>query len=368
MKEELSMKKYIALLLCLLLALGCVASAAEETPGKITIGTISINGAFSLRCGLPEGYRVQPLKMSQDQVVALILAEDPLKPVMQLSVAFDEAYSDVKRMNDLDDEALDLLEKTFTDMDPTVEITYGDTGLGTRLLIARQSEGSYQYIDFLSVYQGYVVEFVMVPSQTAEDKTLTEDQMRKCIDFLTDLDFVPADIPVAEEAPEIAGKTWLADLTDYDEDANTLQVSLKRGIVLDPETVAALQVGDTLVIGRDNEPIRTLEKEEDGSLLINEEIVLQFREDGVHAFMYEHEYMETFAVMAQQLPDGLVFLDYINPETGEPLETPTQHEAAELAAMMMEEGYPDFASDNVYVTFGDNGEMTKIERHYTPWQ
>lgn len=361
------MKKSIALLLCLVLALTCAVSFAEET-GKTTIGTISINGAFSLRCGLPEGYRVQPMKMSQDQVVALILSEDPLKPVMQLSVAFDEAYSDVKRMNDLDDEALGLLEKTFTDMDPTVEITYGDTGLGTRLLIAKQSEGSYHYIDFLSVYQGYVVEFVMVPSRTAEDKTLTEDQMRLCIDFLTDLDFVPAEAPAGDAEPQIAGNTWMADLTDYDEEANTLQAALKRRIILDADMAAALKEGDTLIIGKDSETIRTLEKDEDGTLLINDEITLQFREDGVHAFLYEHEYMETFAELTLQVPDGLTFLDHIDPETGEPLDTPTEHGAAEFVAMMMEGGYPDFASDNVYVTFDDNGEMAKIERHYTPWQ
>ncbi len=185
------MKKCIALLLCLILALGSAVSFAESAE-KTTIGTISINGAFTLKCALPEGYRIQPLKVNQDQVVAIVTAEDPMKPMMQLSVAFDELYAEVDRMNDLTDEQLEVLERTFTDVDPTIEITYGDTGWGTRVMMVRQSgENQLNYVDFLSVYKGYFVEFVLLPSKNAEDKTLTDEQIRMCVDFLTELDFIP---------------------------------------------------------------------------------------------------------------------------------------------------------------------------------
>ena len=129
------MKKIIAIIMSLALLLGCCGAVAAEENGKLSLGTISINGAFNLQCGLPEGYRIQPIKMTREQILAVLVSDVPENPVMQLSVAFDETYSDVDRMNDLDEEAFALLEKTFTDVDPTVEITYGDTGLGTRLLI-----------------------------------------------------------------------------------------------------------------------------------------------------------------------------------------------------------------------------------------
>lgn len=187
------MKKIISLLLCVMLILSCAVAIAEDSAEKEKIGTISINGAFDLRCKLPEGYRVQPRKLEGTQVSALIVSDKPEKPMMQLSIVFDEAYADVDRMNDLDDEALEEIERSFTDVDPTIEITYGDTGLGTRLLIARQSNDYLNYIDFFSIYKGYMVEFVVIPSQTAEDKTLTDEQYQMCIDFLTELDFVPAD-------------------------------------------------------------------------------------------------------------------------------------------------------------------------------
>ena len=39
-----------------------------------------------------------------------------------------------------------------------------------------------------------------------------------------------------------------------------------------------------------------------------------------------------------------------------------------FAAMLAAGGYPDFASDNVKVTFDENGAMVRAERRYTPWQ
>ena len=192
------MKKIISLLICMMFVFTCVAAVAEDAAEKEKIGTISINGVFDLRCKLPEGYRVQPTKLDGTQVSAWIVSDKADKPMMQLSIAFDEAYADVDRMNDLDDEAFEEIEKSFTDVDPTIEITYGDTGLGTRLLIARQSIDYMNYIDFFSIYKGYLIEFVVIPSKSAEDKTLTDEQYQMCIDFLTELDFVPAEGVVPE--------------------------------------------------------------------------------------------------------------------------------------------------------------------------
>ena len=365
------MKKIIAMLLCLALALGCAVSFAEES-GKTTLGTISINGAFTLQCGLPEGYRIQVLKMNRDQIVAMMNSGDDQAPVMQLSVAFDEAYADVDRMNDLGQEDFDLLEKSFTDVDPTVEITYGDTGLGTRLLIARQSASeTYNYIAFLSVYKGYLVEFVMVPSQKAESKILTEEQLEMCIDFLTDLDFIPTadlDLAVAVGANDLADTNWLAELSDYDAETNTMQVELMRGVELEPEEVTALKVGDTLAYGDETVVINTLQASEYGDFVINEEIELRNLGGMYHIYTYDKEYVETYATLRLEVPETLTFIDEIDPATGEILDTLTEQSAADFIALLTAGGYPDFASDNVNVTFDANGELSLIQRFYTPWQ
>ena len=215
---------------------------ATEQNGKVNLGVIDINGAFSLQCGLPEGYTMTPVRSFGDQMVAVMTSQDPAKPEMVLSVAYDPAYASVDRLNDLDDEALAVLEKTFTDVDPTVEITYGDTGLGTRLLVARQNDGGFDYLDLMSIYKGYFVEFVMVAPLTAEEKALTEEQMRLSVDFLTDLDFVP----VAGEADvraQLADSTYPADLTVENAEERTVRVVVSHALTLTPEAAAALKVG-----------------------------------------------------------------------------------------------------------------------------
>ena len=138
--------------------------------------------------------------MDNDEVLAWIISEDPAKPRMQLSIAYDETYADVDRLNDLEESGFEALEKTFIEEDPTVEISYGDTGLGTRLLIAKQVNDIYSYVDFFSIYKGYMIEFVLLPAQNSGVESLTEEQISMCIDFLTELDFDP----VAEETEEAA--------------------------------------------------------------------------------------------------------------------------------------------------------------------
>ena len=336
--------------------------------GKTELGVIDINGAFSLQCAMPEGYSIRLDKSASDQMVAVIASEDPDRPIMQLSVGYDEAYADVDRLNDLDNEALDVLEKTFVDTDPAVEISYGDTGLGTRLMIARLNDGAYDYLDFMSIYKGYFVECVLLPSESAADKILTDEQTRMCIDFLTEMDFVPAEIPMAGAAMPIANGRYIARLTDYNAENNTVQAEVMQEILLDREEVDNLQAGDTLAIGDETITVDTLEKDEDGVLVNNETYLSYAGGTDVYAFFYEHAYMETIATLTLAVPDNLVFLDYIDPATGEMLDEATEHTGAEFAAMMTEEETVDFASDNVYVSFDENGEMTTVERFYTPWQ
>jgi len=330
--------------------------------GKTDLGIIDINGAFSLQCKMAEGYIIQPLKSTSEQMIALVVSEDPAKPVLMLCVAYDEAYAKVERMNDLDEEAFAVLEKTFTDMDPTVEISYGDTGLGTRLMIVRQSENGFDYLDFLSIYKGYFVECVMIASQTAEAKTLTEDQVQMCIDFLTDMDFVPA-----QEAKAPEGR-WMANLTDYDAEAGTVKAELKHSLVADAAVVDALKVGDTLEFGQYSEVIEELEKGEEGTLIINHGSELVNYGGEYHLYVNGYEYMEPFATLTLTIPDNLEFTDGIDPATGEMLDEPVQHTAEEFKTMLAAEEIPGFAVDNTYVTFNADGNWLSVEREYAPWQ
>ena len=75
-----------------------------------------------------------------------------------------------------------------------VEISYSETGYGTKLLIAREVGSDTDFVDILAIYRGYFIEFTMTPNPKAANQSLTDEQIKMCIDFLTDVDFnVPAD-------------------------------------------------------------------------------------------------------------------------------------------------------------------------------
>ena len=362
------MKKIIALILGLAMLLCAVsAMAEEETPAKVTLGGVSINGAFTLQCGMPEGYSSTLISVTPDHLVSVLKSEDPEAPVMYLSVAYDEQYYDVERMNDLDQEALEQLEQTYIVDDPEVEITYGETGYGTLLLIARHETDTMDYVSFFSIYKGYCVEFVLAPSESAEDKNLTQEQLMISVDFLTDLDFIPAG-RVVNEKEAVAEKKFITNLTDYDAETNTVTATVMHGVPLPAAQVEALQVGDKLVAGQFSEEIRTLEKTEEGDILINGETELRKYGDEYHIYTYELEYIEVYVTMRLEIPDTLVIEDNINKDTGEPLDEPVTYTVDEFKAMLEAGSYPDFATDNTWVTFDENGGMILVERVYSPAQ
>ena len=184
------MKKLIALVLCVMMLSGCVSAMADEAD-KTNLGTLEVEDAFTLQCVLPAGYKVDVMYDNPDYHVAIIYSEDESKPQMYLSVAFDELLADVERLNDLDDEALAQVEQTFREEDE-VEITHMYTSHGTNLLMVKEVENGISYVDFYTIYLGYQIEIVMNYGTGFEDRQITEKQIEMAVDFLSDLDFIPA--------------------------------------------------------------------------------------------------------------------------------------------------------------------------------
>ena len=156
------------------------------------LGKLTVNGEFNLVCKLPATYKLQVTTVRGESIIASILSDDMTKPQMYLSIAYDDMYGTVDRMNDMSDEDLAVLEESFREMND-VDISYGKTDLGTKLLIARETGSDTDFVDILTVYKGYFIEFNMTPNPKAADQTLTNEQIGMCIDFLTNLDFVPAE-------------------------------------------------------------------------------------------------------------------------------------------------------------------------------
>jgi len=182
------MKKIISLVVCFALLLSCAVSLAETD--KVNLGSVTVNGEFTLQANMMEGYAFRISSMDNGVLTGFISSEDLTRPVLQLSISFDESMSDVERMNDLGEEDLALLEQSFRDMNE-VDITYTETTHGTKVMVVREIGADRDFVDFFSVYKGYSIEFVMVAGPEAQDTSLTDEQVQMCIQFLSDLDFVP---------------------------------------------------------------------------------------------------------------------------------------------------------------------------------
>ena len=165
-------------------------ATTETTGGTQKLGKLNVNGEFDLTCKLPEDYNIQVVSLKGESIIASVTSEDITKPQMYLSIAYDELYADVNRMNDLSDEDLAVLEESYTS-EYDVEIEYRQTGHGTKLMVVKEIGGKEHFVDFLSIYKGYLVEFNLTPNPKMANQALTEDQIRMCIDFLTDVDFTP---------------------------------------------------------------------------------------------------------------------------------------------------------------------------------
>ena len=178
------MKKFLAILLCVSMLLGCAALAETE---KASLGVVNVNGAFELKCALPEGYSLEVLFSETHFCLASVNPEDETKPTLMISIAYNELYSDVERINDLDEETLKRIEDSFRDEDD-VEITSMETAYGTRLMVVKEVSDSVDYLDFYTIYKGYEVELVLIHAN--EGESITEAEIQMAVKFLSDMDFV----------------------------------------------------------------------------------------------------------------------------------------------------------------------------------
>ena len=155
------------------------------------IGTLNVNGKFLLQGKIPEGYNLQVISGRGSKIIAALTSDDISRPGMMLTVAFNEMYADVERMNDLSAEEMETVKASYTDMND-VEFSEAETAAGTKLLIVKEIGTDEDFVSIFSVYQGYSVEFVLSPNPDAANSVLTDAQIQTAIDFLSNLEFVPA--------------------------------------------------------------------------------------------------------------------------------------------------------------------------------
>ncbi|MBQ6960022.1 MAG: hypothetical protein IJP78_03480 [Clostridia bacterium] len=186
----------------------------------------------------------------------------------------------------------------------------------------------------------------------------------------------------AEINPEHLEKTAsYARILGYNEKENTLTVELIVPEIFSWEDVEALKVGDSIYTDGREVTIETIAKQDywGDYIKINDGSVNLSRcSDGSGDFAAVSEWDDAYtwielAVIECPVKDSLLFLDYINDETGNMLELPVVHTARELTTRLLEEDADQvynvgLTASNVYVVFDGEGNLATIHRFYVPWQ
>ena len=178
------MKKIIALTLSLMLILCAVSALAEETAEKTRLGSLKVGEAFTIQSKVPENYTFSVITSNDLNLVGQLQGEEG-SPTVYISVAYNEAYADVERFNDVDEATVQGIRDSFQNMD---DVAFEDleTAYGTRLLKVTQADKT--FADIYTIYKGYELEFVI----TAEGEVQDAD-IQMLVDFISDMDFVPAE-------------------------------------------------------------------------------------------------------------------------------------------------------------------------------
>lgn len=184
--------------------------------------------------------------------------------------------------------------------------------------------------------------------------------------------------PVALRMDQLAGQTVLVAVGEYEDTEHLLTLTVLEKLRFAAEAVEGLRPGDALdldgelLVVREIEPMTYLLLLDDGSGVDEASAWLKKGENGDYEagqysdFIWRQVGSAPFAV-AQDAQ----FLDGIDPEDGDMLESPTTHSMEEFLRIKSEEeerGYPGFGCRNVRATFNAEGEIASLERFYVPWQ
>ena len=164
----------------------------------------------------------------------------------------------------------------------------------------------------------------------------------------------------------------------YDPVAGTLEIGLTIPEIFRSDEVESLIPGDAIFTGGREVPIGSVMKE-NGCVVLNGEegedpedtVRLAGDAHGNYRPMTEEGCVRVeMARLFLPVTESLLFLDWIDPVTEEPLDKPSVHDAGEFLRRMADEkagaAGPGFEKNNVIVVFDADGQLAVIGRHTVP--
>ena len=178
------MRKITALLLTALLLFSAAAYADSAA--------IDFRDRFEIRADLPDGWHSNILSQNDITLEGEIRADadDPTMPVVNVFISFNESYSEVNSLKDLGGNVLDLIRDGFS-AENEVSFDTLTTDSGISLLVIRETGEDQDFLDFYTVWNGHEIELTLFAGEEVPGRTLTDEQVKKCISYVKTLEIGP---------------------------------------------------------------------------------------------------------------------------------------------------------------------------------
>lgn len=139
----------------------CVAALAESAE-KEQMGVLRVNKAFDIQYSkLENGYTLSIYMQNDMLIAANVISTDTSMPRIGLMIAFNDAWANTERLNDVSDEDLEEIKDSFYEEYDNITFDTKETEHGTKLLIANIEGGQDAYI--YTIYKGHEIELHLVP-------------------------------------------------------------------------------------------------------------------------------------------------------------------------------------------------------------
>ena len=165
-----------------------------------------------------------------------------------------------------------------------------------------------------------------------------------------------------------------ARIKSYNKEENTITLEIIVPEFYDADEIKSLQIGDAIYTQGHEVTVNAINEYDCFIAVVqDDDEVITIATDGetVYPIQDGDDFSWiTLTTVTVPVPPHLIFLDGIDPATGEDLSLPTVHSAEEFIAMLegKDKSDPGFDLNNTEIVFDSDVQPYMIRRHYVLWQ